>query len=285
MAFLGAHVSAAGRVGNSIKNAQDIGANAFALFVRPQRTWKARPLSEEDITDFKEKLSSGGIDPDKVVPHGSYLINLGNPDETKRAQSYELFKDEATRCYLLGLPFYNIHPGSTVGACSVKEAANAIAEEINRLHEAVPAVSILLENAAGQGNSVGSRFEELKMIIDNVKDKSRVGICLDTCHMFAAGYDIRSEKAYKKSMAEFEQVIGLSFLKAIHLNDSKGELGCGKDRHENIGKGRIGLKGFQNLMNDQRLVKIPMVLETPDLSPDIYAKEICLLKEMALEKK
>jgi apurinic endonuclease APN1 len=285
MVFIGAHVSAAGRVGNSVKNAQDIGANAFALFVRPQRTWTAKPMSQEDIADFKEKLEESSISPYKVVPHGSYLINLCNPDDTKRAQSYELFKDEATRCFHLGLAYYNIHPGSTVGACSVKEAAAIIAKEINRVHEAVPQVSILLENAAGQGNSVGSRFEELKMIIDSVSDKSRIGMCLDTCHMFAAGYDIRSEKAYQKSMGELDKVVGLSYLKAIHLNDSKGELGCGKDRHENIGKGCIGLKGFQHMMTDERLSEIPMILETPDVSPNIYVQEITLLQEMASGKK
>jgi apurinic endonuclease APN1 len=283
MLYIGAHVSAAGKVGNSIKNAQDIGANAFALFVRPQRTWTAKPMKQEDIEDFKLSLKQSGIESNKVVPHGSYLINLGNPNSEKRDQSFQLFKDEAERCYKLGIPFYNIHPGSTVGECSIEESASFISEEINKLHAQIPDICILLENAAGQGNSVGSKFEELKMIINKVSDKKRVGVTIDTCHLFAAGYDIRSEKAYAKTMAELNSKIGFEYLKAFHINDSKGELGCGKDRHENIGKGCLGLNAFKNIINDSNLEGIPLILETPESSPDIYAKEIEILRGLQKE--
>ena len=282
MVYIGAHVSAAGKVSNSIKNAQDIGANAFALFVRQQRTWTAKPLKLEDIEEFKLLLNQSGIKPNKVVPHGSYLINLGNPNSEKREQSFQLFKDEAERCHKLGLLYYNIHPGSTVGECSIEESISFISEGINKLHDQVPGVCILLENAAGQGNSIGSKFEDLKMIIDKVSDKKRVGICIDTCHLFAAGYDIRSEKSYTKTMAELESKIGFEFLKAFHLNDIKGELGCGKDRHENIGKGGLGLKAFKNIVNDPKLEEIPLILETPE-SPDIYAKEIEILRGLIIK--
>lgn len=280
MVFLGAHVSAAGKVSNSIKNAQDIGANAFAMFVRPQKTWSAKPLLSEDIEEFKNTLKQSNIPPNKVLPHGSYLVNLCNPDAEKRAQSFQLFKDEVNRCFLLGIPNFNIHPGSTVGACSTNESINIISKEINLLHSQVPEVCIVLENAAGQGNSVGSKFEELGSIIGLIEDKTRIGICIDTCHLFAAGYDIRSEKAYSKTMKEFEDKIGFEYLKAFHLNDSKGELGCCKDRHENIGKGQLGINAFKHIMNDSRFSEIPMILETPEIATDIYYKEINILKEL-----
>lgn len=280
MLFIGAHVSAAGKICNSIKNAQDIGANAFALFVRPQRTWTAKPLPIEDIDNFKRQLATSGIKPEMVLPHGSYLINLCNPDPEKRSQSYDLFKDEASRCNLLGLHLYNIHPGSTVGECTVDESIEYISQEINRLHNEVPNVVVVLENSAGQGNSVGSKFEELKAIIDKVADHSRIGVCLDTCHLFAAGYDIRSKLAYHKTFKKFDETVGLKYLRGIHLNDSKTQLSSSVDRHENIGKGHLGTKAFEHFVNDERLCSIPMILETPNSSDDIYTTEIELLRSL-----
>jgi AP endonuclease-1 len=280
MLYLGAHVSAAGKVGNAFKNAQDIGANAFALFVRPQRTWTAKPLSQEDIRDFKERLRASGIETKHILPHGSYLINLCNPDSAKWQQSYQLFQDEVGRCQQLGLCLYNMHPGSTVGACPVNESIGLLSDAINQLHKEVPDVVIVLENSAGQGNSVGSKFEELRKIIDRVKEQERIGVCLDTCHLFAAGYDIRSEAAYQKTMRHFDETIGFGFLRGIHLNDSKAEFNSGLDRHENIGKGHIGIKSFQHFVNDSRLRDIPLVLETPAQSDEIYSKEIELLRSL-----
>ncbi|PJF19475.1 hypothetical protein PSACC_00708, partial [Paramicrosporidium saccamoebae] len=276
--FLGAHVSAAGGVWNAFENAHKLGCHSFALFLKNQRRWDSPALKPEDIEKFKAAHSQFSIPLNMILPHGSYLINLGNPDPAVREKSYEAFRDDVGRCHALGLDLYNIHPGSTVGKCSVKESIEHIAKAINSVHAEVPSVRIVLETMAGQGNTIGNKFEDLRRIIDRVNDQSRVGVCIDTCHIFAAGYDIRTRKAYEKTMDEFERTVGFKYLRAVHLNDSKTGLGSGKDRHENIGKGAIGINAFQFLVTDSRFKDIPIILETPLADgPDgelIYRDEI-----------
>ncbi len=275
MKFIGAHVSISGGVFNAPLNAEEIGAKAFALFTKNQRQWSARPLTEEAITKFKENLKKVGISPEHILPHDSYLINLGNPEEKKRRKSIEAFVDEVNRCYQLGLKYLNFHPGSHLRKVSEKECLKIITDSINEILERTKEVILVLENTAGQGSNVGYRFEHLAEIIDMVKDKSRIGVCLDTCHMFAAGYDIRTEKSYEKTMEEFDEVVGFKYLKGMHLNDAKSQLGSRVDRHHSIGKGNIGLDAFRFIMNDERLNNIPLILETID--PSIWAEEIKLL--------
>ena len=275
MKFIGAHVSISGGVFNAPLNAEEIGAKAFALFTKNQRQWSAKPLTEEAITKFKENLKKVGISPEHILPHDSYLINLGNPEEEKRRKSIEAFVDEVNRCYQLGLKYLNFHPGSHLRKVSEKECLKIIADSINEILERTKEVILVLENTAGQGSNVGYKFEHLAEIIDMVKDKSRIGVCLDTCHMFAAGYDIRTEKSYEKTMKEFDEVVGFKYLKGMHLNDAKSQLGSRVDRHHSIGKGNIGLDAFRFIMNDERLNNIPLILETID--PSIWAEEIKLL--------
>ena len=275
MKFIGAHVSISGGVFNAPLNAEEIGAKAFALFTKNQRQWSAKPLTEEAITKFKENLKKVGISPEHILPHDSYLINLGNPEEEKRRKSIEAFVDEVNRCYQLGLKYLNFHPGSHLRKVSEKECLKIIADSINEILERTKEVILILENTAGQGSNVGYRFEHLAEIINMVKDKSRIGVCLDTCHMFAAGYDIRTEKFYEKTMKEFDEVVGFKYLKGMHLNDAKSQLGSRVDRHHSIGKGNIGLDAFRFIMNDKRLNNIPLILETID--PSIWAEEIKLL--------
>lgn len=279
--YLGAHVSAAGGVWNALDNCHKTGGTAFALFLKNQRRWEAPPMSASDVEKFNEAVDRHKFDVSKIVPHGSYLINLGNPDESKRLKSYSAFLDDLERCSRLGIPLYNLHPGSTVGACSADESIRLIADCINRAHERVGQVAVVLETMAGQGNTIGNRFEDLAQVIALVKDKSRVGVCLDTCHIFAAGYDIRTEQAYGRTMEEFDRTIGFGYLRAVHLNDSKASLGSGKDRHENIGKGMIGMEAFRCLVNDSRFATVPMVLETPAEGlgeHETYKAEIELLR-------
>jgi len=275
MKFVGAHVSTAGGIFNAPLNAKKIGAKAFALFTKNQRQWKAKPLSKEDVKKFKENLQKVNILPKHVLPHDSYLINLGHPEEDKRRKSIEAFIDETERCYQLGLKYLNFHPGSHLRKVSEKECLCIIADSINEIHERTKDVILVLENTAGQGSNVGYRFEHLAEIIEMVEDKSRIGVCLDTCHMFAAGYDIRTEPAYLKTMEEFDKVIGFKYLKGMHLNDAKSTLSSRVDRHQSIGKGNIGLEAFRLIMNDPRLDDIPLILETPN--PSIWADEIKLL--------
>jgi len=275
MKFVGAHVSTAGGVFNAPLNAKNIGAKAFALFTKNQRQWKAKPLTEEAIKKFKDNLKEVGISPKYVLPHDSYLINLGHPEEEKRRKSIEAFVDEVERCYQLGLKYLNFHPGSHLRKVSEKECLRIIADSINEILGRTKDVILVLENTAGQGSNVGYRFEHLAEIIEMVEDKSRIGVCLDTCHMFAAGYDIRTEQAYLKTMEEFDSIVGFKYLKGMHLNDAKSSLGSRVDRHQSIGKGNIGLEAFRLIMNDPRLDDIPLILETPD--PSIWADEIKLL--------
>lgn len=284
--FVGAHVSASGGPQTAIPRIRSIGGSAFALFLKNQRQWNAPALKSEDVEKFKKLVSESSLDRHHIIPHGSYLINLASPDPNTFERGFESFLDDLQRCHKLDIPFYNIHPGSTVGKCSAAESIGKIASAINDAHAAVPEVCILLETMAGQGNTIGSTFEELGSIIDKVKDKSRVGVCLDTCHIFAAGYDIRTRKSYETTMSKFDEILGFKYLKAVHLNDSKTELGSGKDRHENIGKGHIGLDAFSFLVNDPRFRNVPLILETPEdaqLGLDSYAREIQLLYSLALK--
>jgi len=273
--FVGAHVSTAGGVFNAPLNAREIGAKAFALFTKNQRQWKARPLTEEVIGKFRENLKKTGISPEMVLPHDSYLINLGSPDKEKRRKSLEAFIDEVERCYQLGLRYLNFHPGSSLGKVSEEECLEIVAESINEAISRTKEVILVIENTAGQGNTVGYRFEHLARIIELVENKERIGVCLDTCHMFAAGYDIRTEEAYEKTMKEFDGIVGFKYLKGMHLNDAKSELGSRVDRHHSIGKGNVGLEAFRLIMNDERLNGIPLILETID--PSIWKEEIELL--------
>ncbi len=276
--FVGAHTSAAGGVFNAIKNAEGIGAQAFALFTKNQRQWKAKPLDSEIIDTFKRMLDDSGILPKHVLPHDSYLINLGHPEMEKRQKSYDAFVDEVERCMLLGLDRLNFHPGSHLKKISEHDCLDAIAENMNRTLDVTEGVSLVIENTAGQGSNLGWRFEHLAHIIDKVEDKSRVGVCIDTCHMFTAGYDIRTKEAYDVTMTEFENIVGFQYLKGMHLNDSKPDLGSHVDRHQSIGKGKIGLEAFRYIMNDPRMDDIPLILETIDET--IWPEEIKLLHSL-----
>jgi len=275
MKFVGAHVSASGGVFNAPLNAMEIGAKAFALFTKNQRQWSAKPLETETVDKFRKNLEKSGIEPKHVLAHDSYLINLGHPETEKRQKSYEAFVDEVQRCMLLGLDRLNFHPGSHLKKISEDECLDLIAENMNRTLECTKGVSLVLENTAGQGSNLGWRFEHLAHIIDKVEDKSRVGVCIDTCHMFTAGYDIRTKEIYDTSMAEFGKIVGFEYLMGMHLNDSKPDLGSHVDRHDSIGRGKIGLEAFRYIMNDPRMDDIPLILETIDQS--IWAEEIRLL--------
>ena len=288
--YVGAHVSASGGVENAPINAQKIGATAFALFTKNQRQWVAKPLTLQSIDEFKINLENSGVKPEHVLPHDSYLINLGAPDSEKLEKSRNAFIDELQRCEQLGLKLLNFHPGSHLQKISkraknydelVKEAEyeclDVIAESMNLAIEATKDsdVVLVIENTAGQGSNLGYKFEHLAYLIDKVEDKSRVGVCLDTCHTFTAGYDLRTKEAYDKTMDEFEKIVGFKYLKGMHINDSKPPLGSRVDRHHSLGKGEIGLDAFKFIMNDERMDNIPLVLETIDES--IWDKEIELL--------
>jgi len=273
--YVGAHTSASGGVYNAIKNAEAIGAQAFALFTKNQRQWKAKELDTETIDTFRGMLEASGIAPKHVLPHDSYLINLGHPEAAKRQKSFDAFVDEVERCMQLGLDRLNFHPGSHLKQIGEEACLDLIAESMNRTLERTEGVTLVLENTAGQGSNLGWKFEHLAHIIDKIEDKSRVGVCIDTCHMFTAGYDIRTKEAYDVSMAEFGNIVGFKYLRGMHLNDSKPDLGSHVDRHDSIGKGKIGLEAFRCIMNDPRMDDIPLILETIDET--IWAEEIKLL--------
>jgi len=280
MKRVGAHVSAGGGVENAPLNAKKIGAKAFALFTKNQRQWKAKPLTDDNIDKFKENCKECGYLPEHVLPHDSYLINLGHPEKEGLEKSRDAFLDEMQRCEQLGLKLLNFHPGSHLKKIEEDACLKRIAESINIALDKTKGVSAIIENTAGQGTNMGFRFEHLAAIIDNVEDKKRVGVCLDTCHTFTAGYDLRTKKAFKATMDEFEKVVGFKYLSAMHLNDSKPDLGARVDRHQSIGKGKLGVDPFRFIMNDKRFEEIPMVLETID--DTIWAEEIKLL--YSLEK-
>lgn len=275
MKYVGAHTSTSGGIYNAVTNAQAIGAKAFAMFTKNQRRWEAKPLQSKDIDKFKKLLDESGILPKHVLPHDSYLINLGHPDDEKRNKSLNAFLDEVQRCELLGLDRLNFHPGSHLKQISEDECIKKIADGMNQTLDKTKGVTLVLENTAGQGSNLGWKFEHLANIIDLVEDKSRVGVCIDTCHMFTAGYDIRTREAYDISMAQFDSIVGFRYLRGMHLNDSKPELGSHVDRHDSIGKGKIGLDAFKFIMNDDRMDDIPLILETID--ENLWPQEIKLL--------
>ena len=276
MKYIGAHVSASGGVEFAPINAHEIGANAFALFTKNQRQWVSKPLTEESISLFKENCEKYGFQPEYILPHDSYLINLGHPEEEGLQKSRAAFLDEMQRCEQLGLKLLNFHPGSSLNKVSVEDCLSLIAESINLALEKTKGVTAVIENTAGQGSNLGSEFWQLKYIIDRVNDKSRVGVCLDTCHTYTAGYDIVNE--YDKVFDEFDKEVGFNYLRGMHLNDSKKALGTHVDRHDSIGKGLIGKAFFERLMQDSRFDNIPLILETPDESK--WKAEITWLRSM-----
>ncbi len=278
MKYVGAHVSASGGVENAPLNAAKIGAKAFALFTKNQRQWVAKPLTDKSIAAFRENLQQVGIEPAQVLPHDSYLINLGHPEKEPLQKSRNAFLDEMQRCEQLGLTLLNFHPGAHLNKCTEEESLATVADSINWTLDQTEGVTAVIENTAGQGTNLGYSFEHLAMIIDKVEDKSRVGVCLDTCHTFTAGYDLRTEEACEATFTEFDQVVGFNYLRGMHLNDSKPDLGSRVDRHHSLGKGKLGLEAFNYIMNDTRFDDIPMVLETIDDS--IWPEEIQLLYSM-----
>ncbi len=278
MKFIGPHVSASGGVENAPINAHSIGAKAFGVFTKNQRQWVAPPLTEKSIALFKERCAQLGYEPNHILPHDSYLINLGNPDKEALKKSRIAFIDEMKRCELLGLNRLNFHPGSSLGKVSDEECLKTIAASINLALEQTSGVSAVIENTSGQGSNLGHRFEHLAFIIDLVEDKTRVGVCLDTCHTYTAGYNLRSPEGFKSTFDEFDRIVGFGYLKGMHLNDSKKELGSRVDRHESIGKGFLGIEPFALIMNDPRFDNIPLILETPDES--IWADEVQLLYKL-----
>ena len=280
MKYIGAHVSASGGVESAPVNAHKIGANAFALFTKNQRQWVSKPLTEESIRLFKENCAKYDFQPEYILPHDSYLINLGHPEPEGLEKSRAAFLDEMQRCEQLGLKLLNFHPGSHLNKISVEDCLSLIAESINITLEKTKEVTAVIENTAGQGSNLGNEFWHLKYIIDRVEDKTRVGVCLDTCHTFTAGYDLLED--YEKVFNEFEEVVGFQYLRAMHLNDSKKALGSRVDRHDSIGKGFIGFPFFEKLMRDPRFDNMPLILETIDetLSP----QEIAWLREQSESK-
>lgn len=276
MKYIGAHVSAEGGVENAPINAHNIGANAFALFTKNQKRWEGTPLSSKSISQFKENCDKYGILPEYILPHDSYLINLGHPEEEGLGKSRTAFLDEMRRCEQLGLIYLNFHPGSHLSKHSLDDCIRTIAESINITLDKTKGVSAIIENTAGQGTNVGFSFVHLAQIIDQVEDKSRVGVCLDTCHTYSAGYDLKTEEGYRKTFEEFDAVVGANYLKAIHLNDTKKEFASRVDRHDSIGKGFLGIDFFKRFINDPRFDNMPIIMETPD--DTIWKEEIELLR-------
>jgi deoxyribonuclease IV len=276
MKRIGAHVSASGGVENAPLNAAEIGANAFALFTKNQRQWVGKPLTTGSIDAFKQNCAAHGFEPEHILPHDSYLINLGHPEAEKLEKSRASFLDEMQRCEQLGLKLLNFHPGSHLKQISESECLSSIAESINLALDQTTGVTAVIENTAGQGSNLGFRFEHLAGIIDQVEDKQRVGVCIDTCHSFAAGYDLQTLESCAAVFAEFEEVVGFDYLCGMHLNDSKKGLGSRVDRHHSLGQGVLGLEVFKFIMADNRFDEIPLILETIDET--IWAEEIKLLR-------
>jgi len=275
MKFIGAHVSMKGGVENAPLNAKSINAKAFAFFTKNQRQWKAKPLTIQNIESFKENCEKSGYLPENILPHDGYLINLGHPEKEGLEKSRLAFLDEMQRCEQLGLTMLNFHPGSALKS-SVDKCLNRISASINIALDKTSNITAVIENTAGQGNNMGFMFDHLAAIIDKVEDKTRIGVCIDTCHLFASGYDFTvTKEKYEKIISMFDEVVGLKYLKGFHLNDSKKPLGSRVDRHESIGKGYIGIDAFKFIINDLRFENMPMILETPD--SNIWKEEISLL--------
>lgn len=282
MKYIGAHVSASGGVENAIKNAKEIGATAFALFTKNQRQWIAPELTPSQITLFRDLMAKEGFSAGQILPHDSYLINLGHPDSDGLEKSRDSFFEEMRRCELLGLDRLNFHPGSHLKRIDEEGSLQRIAESINMALDRSRGVTAVLENTAGQGSNLGYKFEHLAYIIDRVEDKNRVGVCLDTCHTFAAGYDLRTKEALDATFAEFDRIIGFGYLRGMHLNDAMRPLGSRIDRHSPLGDGEIGWECFRYIASDPRFDNIPLILETPDEAR--WAEEIAKLKEFASVK-
>ncbi|GAB4177416.1 MAG: deoxyribonuclease IV [Calditrichia bacterium] len=281
MKYIGAHVSAAGGVQNSVLNARKIGATGFGLFTKNQRQWTAKPLKEEEIKKFRDYVRENNYSAKGILPHDSYLINLGSPDEEKLKKSRAAFLDEMKRCQQLSLSMLNFHPGAHLNLASESECIDIICESINQALDATEGVTAVIETTAGQGSAVGYKFEHLRDIIKGVNDSSRVGVCVDTCHIFAAGYDLGTRKGYEETIEEFDRIVGLQFLKAFHINDSKKKQGSRVDRHAPLGDGFLGWEPFSWIMQDDRFDGIAFILETPE--PDRWPEEIQKLKQMAGE--
>lgn len=272
MKFVGAHVSASKGVSQAPVNAAEIGAKAFALFTRNPSRWFSSVIPEAEAIAFKANCERLGYTPDRILPHDSYLINLGSPDPEGLEKSRKAFLDELQRCEQLGLTMLNFHPGSHLKKIEINDCLDRIAESINISLDKTSGVKAVIENTAGQGSNLGFSFDQIRRIIDGVEDKKRVGVCIDTCHAFAAGYDLATPEGYKAAWDEFGDLIGWEYLSAMHINDTKKGLGSKVDRHESLGKGMIGADFFKMLMNDPRMDSIPLILETPDT--DIWAQEI-----------
>lgn len=276
MKYIGAHVSASGGVANAPENAHQIGATAFALFTKNQRQWVSKPLASDEIALFKQKCAEYGFKACQMLPHDSYLINLGHPEKEGLEKSRNAFLDEMQRCEQLGLDRLNFHPGSHLGKIDLDQCLKTVAESINWVLDRTSGVTAVIENTAGQGSNVGNQFEHLRTIIDLVDDKSRVGVCIDTCHAFTAGYELSTLEGYSQTWKAFDEIVGFKYLRGMHLNDSKKALGTRVDRHDNIGVGFIGNDLFKWIMQDPRMDGIPLILETPDEA--LWPQEIALLK-------
>ena len=279
MYFIGPHVSIGGGVANAPKNAQALGATGFGMFVKNQRQWTAAPYAAADVEAFRQQMKADGYTAKQVLPHAGYLINLANPDEAAHAKSMASLLDELQRCMALGLDKLNFHPGSHLRLLTPQAACERVAKSMNAALAQTRGVTLVVENTAGSGGNLGSRFEELKTILDGVDDKSRVGVCLDTMHTFAAGFDIRTRDGFLKTMEQFDQTVGIGFLRGLHVNDSKVGLNSHVDRHESLGAGLLGIEVFKCIMKDPRFENMPLVLETPN--EEIWAQEIRQLMEMA----
>ena len=279
MKYIGAHVSAAGGVENAPLNAAEIGATAFALFTKNQKRWTAPPLKTSSIDAFKKNCELKGFSPKTILPHDGYLINLGHPEPEGLEKSRNAFLDEMQRCAELGLTLLNFHPGSHLKKIDPEKCLDRIAESVNIALDEVPGVTAVIENTAGQGTNLGFRFEDIAHIISKVEDKSRIGVCIDTCHTFAAGYPMQTKDEFEATIQEFNKIIGLKYLRGMHLNDSKKECGSRVDRHESIGQGAIGATLFEMIAADSRFDDIPLILETP--APELWPEEIKMLKKAA----
>jgi deoxyribonuclease-4 len=279
MKYVGAHVSAAGGVDKAPINAAAIGAKAFALFTRNQRQWASKPLAAAEIEAFRENCRAAGYFPAQILPHDSYLINLGHPEAAPLARSRAAFLEELRRCEALGLTLLNLHPGSHLRQSSEEACLARIAESLDWALDRTQGVTAVIENTAGQGSNLGFRFEQIAAIVAAVRRRERVGVCLDTAHAFAAGYDLATPAGFADTLAQFDRIIGFSRLRAVHLNDSKAALGSRVDRHAPLGEGRIGLETFGRIMRDPRFAGIPLILETPE--QERWAKEIALLYRLA----
>ena len=279
MKYIGAHVSASGGVENAPLNAHNIGATAFALFTKNQRQWSAPPVTDEQAARFKEACEKYGYAAAQILPHDSYLINLGHPEHEGLEKSRAAFFEEMERCEKLGLDRLNFHPGSHLNKITALQSLDRIAESINMALDRTHGVTAVIENTAGQGSNLGFAFEHLAHIIERVEDKSRVGVCIDTCHAFAAGYDMRTREAFDKTFADFERIVGFNYLRGMHLNDAMKILGSHVDRHSPLGEGMLGIDTFRFICEDPRFDNVPLILETPDESR--WSEEIAQLKGFA----